>query len=157
MNIMATLSPTAPTAAKTPRDRANYLPLEAQSLRRCIAGLYEECFSLSKKAEQEDRRKSRAVSLRSDIWDIIDLYTDDIRGYASYARLRVPVAYPADAASHLKQSAIFEVPGVMDWLTEEGQDRPKMRHYLETVDYLRLQVLDYIQRFDHFTIDQKSF
>jgi len=154
---MATLSPTASTAVKKLRDRDDYLPLEAQSLRRCIAELYEECFDLSKKASQEGRRQKSDVAHTSNIWDLIGMYPDDIRGYASYARLRVPIPYPPEAVYNLKQYALFELPGVLDWLLKEGPNRPKMRHYLETVDYLRLQILDYIQRFDHLIIDQKSF
>ena len=146
----------ASTATKALRERHKYLPFEAQALRRCIAGLYEECFGLSEKASQEGwRRKSAADT--TNIWDLIGMYPDDIRGYASYACLRVPVPYPPEAVPNLKSSALFELPGVLDWLLAEGLDRPKMRHYLETVDYLRLQVLDYIQRFDHLTVDQKSF
>lgn len=154
---MATLLPTASTAPNGLRDRADYLPLEAQSLRRCIAEIYEECFSLSKKAEAEGQRKKQETSEGRNIWDLIDLYPDDIRGYAQYAQLRVPIAYPPDTVPHLKQCALFELPGVLEWLLKEGQNRPHMRHYLETVDYLRLQVVDYIQRFDHHTRDQKSF
>ncbi len=147
----------ASTAVKTLQDRDDYLPLEAQSLRRCIAELYEECFDLSKKASQEGRRRKLAATQSSNIWDLIGMYPDDIRGYAHYSCLRVPIPLPPEAVPDLKQSALFELPGVLDWLLKEGPNRPKMRHYLETVDYLRLQVLDYIQRFDHLTIDQKSF
>lgn len=154
---MATLSPTALTAVESLSKRDDYLPMEAQSLRRCIAELYEECFDLAKKAAQEGRRRKPNEAQSANVWDLIGMYPDDIRGYASYAQKRVPIAYPPDAVHNLKQYALFELPGVLDWLLTEGPNRPKMRHYLETVDYLRLQVLDYIQRFDQLTIDQKTF
>ncbi len=147
----------ASTAPKELRDRSNYLPLEAQSLRRCIAELYEESIGLYKKAAQESRRKSQETFGGRNIWDMIGIYPDDICGLASYAKLRVPVRYPSNAVPLLKRSALFELPGVLDWLLEEGREMPKMRQYLETVDYLRLQILDYIQRFDELTIDMKSF
>lgn len=157
MNTTATLSPTASTVLSGLRDRAEYLPLEAQALRRCIAEIYEECFLLSKKARAEGKRKRQELSEGENIWDLIDLYSDDIRGYAYYAQLRVPISYPDDAVPHLRKCALFELPSVLDWFIKEGPTRPHMRHYLETVDYLRLQVIDYIQRFDHLTFDQKSF
>lgn len=153
LNTMVTSSPMVSTVPNSLRDGADYLPLEAQALRRCIAEIYEECFSLSKKAEAESRRKDRDLPEGKKIWDLIDLYRDDIRGYA---QLRVPIAYPSEAVPHLRRCALFELPGVLDWFLKEGQDRPYVRHYLETVDYLRLQVLDYIQRFDQLTIDQKT-
>lgn len=147
----------ASTAIKTLQNRDDYLPLEAQALRRCIAEIYEECFGLYKQASQEGQRQRHDVISDSNIWDLIGMYPDDICGYANYACLRVPIAYPPEAIHNLKQYALFELPGVLDWLLNEGPNRPKMRHYLETVDYLRLQVLDYIQRFDQLTIDQKAF
>ena len=112
---------------------------------------------MSRKAEAESRRKKHGADDSANIWNLIELYPDDIRGYAQYAQLRVPVRYPPEAVLHLKKCALFELPGVLNWLVLEGQNRPHMRHYLETVDYLRLQVIDYIQRFDHLTVDQKSF
>lgn len=147
----------ASTAVKAPKERDKYLPLEAQVLRRCIAELYEECFDLAKKAAQEGKQRKPDAPQTINVWDLIGLYPDDIRGYASYAKRRVPISYPPEAAHNLKNFALFELPGVLDWLLREGASRPKMRHYLETVDYIRLQVLDYIQRFDHLTIDQKTF
>lgn len=147
----------ASTAVKTSPNRDVYLPVEAQSLRRCIAELYEECLGLYKQASRENQRRRHDAACDSNIWDLIGMCPDDICGYANYACLRIPISYPPEAVDNLKQYALFELPGVLDWLLEEGPNRPKMRHYLETIDYLRLQVLDYIQRFDRLTIDQKSF
>ena len=157
MSIMAISSPTVSTVTKTLWSRDEYLPLDAQALRRCIAELYEECFGLYKQASREGQHRKHDATSGTDIWDLIGMYPDDICGYANYASLRVPVSYPPKAVHDLKRYALFELPGVLDWLLKEGANRPKMRHYLETIDYLRLQVLDYIQRFDHLTVDQKSF
>lgn len=156
---MATSLPTAETGPKHLRDRAEYLPLEAQALRRCIAELYNEVIALFRKANREQRRKSRQTPAdkNSDIWELIGLYPDDICGYAQRAEMRVPVKYPAEATEDLRRASVFELPGVLDWLLTDGREMPATRQYLETVDYLRLQVIDYIQRFDHLTVDQKSF
>lgn len=156
---MVTSSPTAKIALNHLRDRAEYLPREAQALRHCIAELYSEVIALFRKADREQQRKARQMpgDKNSDIRELIGLYPDDICGYAQRAELRVPVKYPQEATEDLKRASLFELPGVLDWLLTEGKEMPATRQYLETVDYLRLQTLDYIQRFDHLTVDQKTF
>lgn len=156
---MVTSSLTEKTGQSSLRDRAEYLPREAQALRRCIAELYDEVITLFRKADRERRRKSNQLPTdkNSDVWELIGLYPDDICGYAQRAEMRVPVKYPAEAFEDLKRASLFELPGVLEWLLTDGKEMPSTRRYLETVDYLRLQVIDYIQRFDHLTVDQKSF
>ncbi len=104
-----------------------------------------------------DNQGADALNESEDIWDLIEMLPDDIRGYAQRAELRVPVRYPEEAAMHLKQLAIFEVPGVMAWYLANGKRFPLMCRYLEAVDYLRFLTLDYIDRFDSLTLDLKSF
>ncbi len=115
-------------------------------------------FCLREEAVQEYNDQGvDAPNGSEDIWDLIEMLPDDIRGYAQRAELRVPIRYPLEATSNLEQLALFEVPGVLDWLLTDGREMPKVKQYLETVDYMRLLTLDYIKRFDHLTVDQKSF
>lgn len=156
---MVTSSPTVKIGPSSLPDRAEYLPREAQALRHCIAELYREVIALFRKAGREQQRKAKQMSgdKNSDITELVGLYPDDICGYAQRAEFRVPVKYPPEAKEELKRASLFELPGVLEWLLTEGKEMPATRQYLETVDYMRLQTLDYIQRFDHLTVDQKTF
>ena len=69
----------------------------------------------------------------------------------------MPRRYPPQAVPDLTRGAVFELPGVLDWYLTAGKGSPKTRRYLETIDYLRLLTLDYIQKFDDLTVDLKSF
>lgn len=140
-------------------DRSAYLPPKARLLRRRIAGLSEQAVALHQAAVKEQRllRRTCAASDGSNVLLEVEAYASDIAGYASYAARRVPVRYPAEALDSLRRLTLFDLASVAAWYYQCGVEAPKMRLYLESMDHLRTLVIEYIERFDGMTTDQKSF
>lgn len=140
-------------------DRSAYLPLEARLLRRRIAGLYEQTVTLYHAAAKEQRllRRAGAAHDGNDVLLEAETWASDIVGYASYAARRVPVRYPAEALDSLRRLTLFDLAPVVTWYSQCGVEAPKTRLYLESMDHLRTLVIEYIERFDGMTTDQKSF
>lgn len=141
------------------QDRSTYLPQEARRLRKRIADLDEQSVKLYQDAFKEQRLLARTCGAQdgAPILLEVEMFTNDIAGYASYATLRVPVRYPADALERLRRLAVFDLGPVAIWYSQCGAAAPKTRLYLESMDHLRLLTMDYIRRFDELTTDQKSF
>jgi hypothetical protein len=145
----------ATTAERILPDRATYLPQEAQLLRKRIATLYDESNNLFCEA----RKEQDEIGFAGDCSIIVQFETsaDGIAGYASYAQLRIPIPYPSQAIDQLRLWSPYASPDVCAWFTEAVGHSPKTNLYFETLDHLRLLIIDYIENYDALTRDLKSF
>jgi hypothetical protein len=82
------------------------------------------------------------------VLDRLDLISADIIGYVSginskYYRLNKP----EKVINHLHRLSIFDVECIIKWYPTAAEEYPKIKHYFELLDYIRLLTLDYIQRY----------
>ena len=77
-----------------------------------------------------------------------ELFADHVCGYASYATQRVYTKLPPEARQDLRCNSIFDMPHVERFYKKYKDTAPKLRRYLETVDYLRLLIVEYISQFE---------
>ncbi len=54
---------------------------------------------------------------------------------------------PEKVINHLHRLSIFNVECIMKWYPTAAQEYPKIKHYFELLDYIRLLTIDYIQRY----------
>ena len=81
------------------------------------------------------------------ILGIIELLTDEIRGYAFQVISNNFSANAQDLLNKLNKLKIFEIPEFTKWYFSPEFDYPKTKHYVETVNYLRLLIIEYIREF----------
>lgn len=98
---------------------------------------------------------------RSKLWDSDE---NDAQGYSVRDRLEMlslnVIGYlsgldsdkflskePEKVINHLHRLSIFNVECIMKWYPTAAQEYPKIKHYFELLDYIRLLTIDYIQRY----------
>lgn len=97
----------------------------------------------SKLWESEDRSIDQYTVL-----DRLDILAGDIIGYVpESASENYKLKDPKKVVSHLHRLSIFNVKCIMKWYPTAAQEYPKIKHYFELLDYIRLLTIDYIQRY----------
>ncbi len=82
------------------------------------------------------------------VWDRLEILSSDIRGYLSKIDSeRFISKEPEKVINHLHRLSIFNVECIMKWYPTAAQEYPKIKHYFELLDYIRLLTIDYIQRY----------
>ena len=75
----------------------------------------------------------------------LDLLTTSIRGYASQIKAQGTVKNFQQALEDLKQLNALEIPIVTRFFFENRSHYGQTKIYIQTLDYLRLLVLDYLR------------
>lgn len=78
------------------------------------------------------------------ILGIIEVLTDDIRGYAFQVITNHLSINTQNIVKELENLKILEIPEIINWYFSSEFDYPKMKHYIETLNYLRLLIIEYI-------------
>ncbi|MGH2413747.1 MAG: hypothetical protein ACRDEA_08655 [Microcystaceae cyanobacterium] len=78
------------------------------------------------------------------ILGVIEIFTTDIRGYASQIIARDNLENRQEISDNLHKLKIFEVPYFTQWYFSNKSDYPQIKHYVETLNYLRLLIIEYI-------------
>ncbi|MFB2834975.1 hypothetical protein [Floridanema evergladense] len=78
------------------------------------------------------------------ILGVIEIFTDDIRGYAAQAIANDTLENPQQIAENLQGLKIFDVPYFTNWYFSHESDYPQIKRYVETLNYLRLLIIEYI-------------
>lgn len=82
------------------------------------------------------------------VWDRLEILSADILGYASQiARKGYTRQEPCEVINHLHKLSIFNVECIMKWYPTAAQEYPKIKQFFELLDYVRLLLIDYIQRY----------
>lgn len=75
----------------------------------------------------------------------LELWLISICGYAEQVQKSGQVEQSANAINHLKQLQIFANPIFVRFHAEAKKNYPELQNYLQTLDYLRLLTLEYLQ------------
>ncbi len=75
----------------------------------------------------------------------IEVLTDDIRGYSFQVINNNSSAKAQDILNELNKLKIFEIPEFIEWYFTPEFDYPQMKHYAETLNYLRLLIIEYLR------------
>ncbi|AOX02636.1 hypothetical protein BJP34_27185 [Moorena producens PAL-8-15-08-1] len=78
------------------------------------------------------------------ILGIIELLTDTIRGYAFQVINDNFLENAPEITNELQKLKLLEIPELSEWYFSQYFDYPKMKHYVETLNYLRLLIIEYI-------------
>lgn len=118
--------------------------------RNRIAELKSRLFA-HERAMKDEIRKLWQIEKESEgytVWRELEPLSTYIFGYASqivtkgYTRQE-----PHEVISHLHKLSIFNVKCIMDWYPSAAQEYPKIKEFFELLDYIRLLILDFIQRY----------
>ncbi|MGG6265714.1 hypothetical protein ACQ4M3_19970 [Leptolyngbya sp. AN03gr2] len=75
----------------------------------------------------------------------IELLTVNIRGYASQIQARGRIEPAIAAIDRLQHQSIFEHSAIAHFYFTTSDRYPQTKAYLQTIDYLRLVILDYLK------------
>ncbi|WP_287310962.1 hypothetical protein [Moorena sp. SIO1G6] len=78
------------------------------------------------------------------ILGIIELLTDTIRGYA-FQVINDNSLNTQKISNELQKIKLVEIAKFTEWYFSQDFDYPKMKHYVETLNYLRLLIIEYIR------------
>ena len=82
------------------------------------------------------------------VWDRLEMLSLNIIGYLSGLESKKFLSKePEKVINHLHRLSIFKVECIMKWYSTAAQEYPKIKHYFELLDYIRLLTIDYIQRY----------
>lgn len=79
------------------------------------------------------------------ILGIIELLTDNIRGYAFQVINNHSRENDQKILSELQKLKIFEISVLAQWYFSAEFDYPNIKQYLETLNYLRLVIIEYLR------------
>jgi hypothetical protein len=101
---------------------------------------------------KEERRKlwhsEKYLQEAYKVWDRLEIFSADIIGYVSGINSKDYRLNEAEKViNHLHRLSIFDVECIRKWYPTAAEEYPKIKHYFELLDYIRLLSLDYIQRY----------
>ena len=80
------------------------------------------------------------------ILGLMEVYSSYVGGYASQIATEGKVLEPRNAIKLLEKKRLFDESYFVDWSFSGGQKYVKVKKYANNLDYLRMLVIDYIQR-----------
>ena len=83
------------------------------------------------------------------ILELVELYTPYVCGYAGQIASNGQVQKPQEAANHLQKIQFFDKPEFLNWYLSPDKEYMKLKTYIETLDYLRLSAVQYIQSYQN--------
>ncbi|MDJ0659557.1 MAG: hypothetical protein QNJ42_08700 [Crocosphaera sp.] len=79
------------------------------------------------------------------ILGMIEMLTDTIRGYGFQVINNHSLDNSREMMNELEKMKIFEIPELTDWYFSSKFDYPRSKNYLESLNYLRLLILEYMR------------
>lgn len=71
------------------------------------------------------------------ILGVIEIFTTDIRGYASQIINSDNLKNTQEIIDNLDKLKIFDIPYFAEWYFSHESNYPKIKHYIESLNYLR--------------------
>jgi hypothetical protein len=101
------------------------------------------------KNTREERRKLMDWEDSKDfsILGEIEMFTTDIRGYASQLTANAGLENPPEVVAKLKQIQILYSSNFREWYFSSENEYPQLKHYIEKLNYLRLLLIEYISQY----------
>ncbi|HEY9847875.1 MAG TPA: hypothetical protein V6D28_00325 [Leptolyngbyaceae cyanobacterium] len=78
------------------------------------------------------------------ILGVIEIFTTDIRGYAAQVIVKDNLENSQEILENLQKLKIFDVSYFTEWYFSHDSDYPQLKRYAETLNYLRLLIIEYI-------------
>ncbi|MGK7885349.1 MAG: hypothetical protein AB4057_12090 [Crocosphaera sp.] len=101
-----------------------------------------------------DYQKTKEERVKIAVWEenkevsllgIMEMVTDTIRGYAFQVINNNSLENSAEIILELEKLKIFEIPELVDWYFSSDFNYTLSKKYLETLNYLRLLIIEYIR------------
>lgn len=95
---------------------------------------------------KEERRKLALweESQEFTILGIIEMFTTDIRGYTFQILDNSSLGNSQNILNNLQRIKMFNIPYFGDWYFDAASDYPLIKQYIETLNYLRLLLIEYL-------------
>ncbi|MBO3459535.1 hypothetical protein G7B40_033435 [Aetokthonos hydrillicola Thurmond2011] len=105
------------------------------------------------KNTREERRKLMHWEELKDfsILGEIEIFTTDIRGYASQITTNNFLENPQKTVEKLKRIQIFSNSNFEEWYFSSENEYPQLKNYIEKINYLRLLLIEYISQYNLIT------
>ncbi|HAG80224.1 MAG TPA: hypothetical protein DCL61_03410 [Cyanobacteria bacterium UBA12227] len=78
------------------------------------------------------------------ILGVIEIFTTDIRGYASQVITSDNLLNHQEIGKNLDKLKIFNIPYFREWYFAPESNYPQIKRYVETLNYLRLLIIEYL-------------
>ncbi|ACK65163.1 hypothetical protein PCC8801_1089 [Rippkaea orientalis PCC 8801] len=82
------------------------------------------------------------------ILGIIEVLTDEIRGYSFQIVADKKLTNSQDMINQLNTLKIFDIPELTQWYFLSDGDYPKIKRYIENLNYLRLLIIEYLSNIE---------
>ncbi|MEA5602726.1 MAG: hypothetical protein RMZ41_007155 [Nostoc sp. DedVER02] len=98
---------------------------------------------------QKTKKERHQIALWEESQDftvlgVIEVFTSDIRGYAFQVVANDSLENNQEVVENLRKLKIFEIPYFAQWYFSTESDYPQIKRYIETLNYLRLLIIEYI-------------
>ena len=80
------------------------------------------------------------------ILGVIEIFTTDIRGYASQVIARDNLDNKQEIVDSLDKLKIFDIPYFAQWYFSHEFNCFQLKRYVETLNYLRLLIIEYLNQ-----------
>jgi len=77
------------------------------------------------------------------ILGVIEIFTTDIQGYASQVIASDNLENNQEIVDNLHKLRMFDISYFTEWYFSNESDYPQIKRYVETLNYLRLLIIDY--------------
>lgn len=100
-----------------------------------------------------DYQQTRAERQKLELWEepkdftilgVIEMFTTDIRGYASQVMNHDVLENSQEIIEKLQKLQIFNISYVAEWYFTAEDNYPLIKRYIEKLNYLRLLIIEYI-------------
>jgi len=83
------------------------------------------------------------------ILGLMEIYSSYVGGYASQIATEGRVLEPQNAIKLLEKKRLFDESYFVEWYFSSGQKYVKVKKYANNFYYLRMLIIDYIQRYQN--------
>ena len=90
------------------------------------------------------------------VWAEIELFSGDMMGYASQIINKGYIYSPQETVERLREFSLFGRPQFLSWYLSTEKRYPKLKTFARTLDYIRLQVIEYITVYQSDEMNRKD-
>jgi hypothetical protein len=123
-------------------------PQDAEQVRYCLGDLLNQMTADEQQAQAERRTLAAALPPEDGAFSFLEeleLLTSDLRGYAMQMLLRGRIENEPAAIAHLQKLRLGSLPALARVYFDPIEPYPRIKAYLQRLDYLRLLLWEYLQ------------
>jgi hypothetical protein len=103
--------------------------------------LYRDVAAERRRLHAEEWERNESFSILGEI----ESWTTDVQGYAAWVAKPGRHPRPLEAIADLEGKRLDALPHVAEWFASPANTYLGLKNYVETVDYLRLLVMEYLE------------